>query len=228
MRLFLDSANLDDIKEALEIGIISGVTTNPSLLAKEPKSGYIPHIVKIADMLNGAWTPSGDGEPPHLSIEVFETDVSKMVEQAVEFKRLVGYRNLVIKIPMGWKELVAIRRLREFGIDTNCTCIFKAGQAILAMESWADYVSFFTNRMKDRGIDVAGEIDLARRKVDDSIFDTKIICGSIRKPEDVMECFMAGAHIVTCSLPILKQLAYHEGTVDSVNKFLSDFREWQS
>lgn len=226
MRLFLDSANLDDIKEALEIGIISGVTTNPSLLAKEPKSAFLAHIGKIADML--ARYGSKDSPFAPLSIEVFESNGLLMLNQAVEFYQTLNYPGLNIKIPVGWGEMPIIKGLEDRRIKVNATCIFKAGQAVLAMNAGASFVSFFTNRMKDRGIDTDLEIRRARVAIDNEFYRTEIICGSIRKPEDVMECFMAGAHIVTCSLPILKQLAYHEGTVDSVNKFLSDFREWQS
>src|ERR1700722_14036814 len=137
MKAFLDSANLQEIEGALKRGFISGITTNPSILAKEPKTDFIGHIKKIADLCR-----KYEQKVP-LSVEVFARHAKDMVDQGCEIMEKVGYENLNIKVPIGWDELEVIYKLKKRGIRTNCTCLFTEAQCALAAQAGASYVSIF-------------------------------------------------------------------------------------
>lgn len=218
MKIFLDTANLEEIEKGLQQEILSGITTNPSLIAKEPKADYLSHVRKIIDLCE-----KYKQELP-LSIEVFQTEHEKMIEQAKDFFAKLNYGNVVIKIPMGWKELKVIRELQKNNINVNCTCGFNEAQAILALSAGAKYFSFFCGRMKDTGVNPFQVIKNTRQLFDGT--KTEMIIGSIRHMEDVVNSFLAGAHIVTVPFNILEKMAAHPKTTESVDGFLKDFSQW--
>ena len=222
MKIFLDSANLQDVENALARGHISGITTNPSLLAKEPKSNFLGHIKKIVALIEA------DGRELPLSVEVFATKPEEMIAQADEFIQEVGYSNLNIKVPIGWDELKVIYALAKKGIKVNCTCIFTEEQSVLAASSGASYVSIFHCRLKDLGGDPVRVIENTRNILDMRGHDAEIIVGSIRMQSDILEAHVAGAHIVTAGAKIVEGMASHPGTDKSVQGFLKDFSAWMS
>ena len=221
MKLFLDTANVNEISDAISKGIIQGVTTNPSILAKEPKTDFTGHIKKIA-----ALCKEGGNLP--LSVEVFAKEPQSMFEQALEIVENIGYNNLNIKIPVGYEELEVINKLNSRGIDVNCTCCFTAAQMEMAVLAGAKYVSLFYNRL----IDVGGNPLQVASKVSKFIQDTnknsEIIAGSIRNSYDIENAWNAGCHIVTAGYSIVKKSMKHSKTDESVNGFLKDFEKWIS
>src|SRR3989338_7882645 len=145
MKIFIDSANLVDIEEGLKRGFASGITTNPSLLAKEPKSSFEAHIGKILDLIN-KYQPG-----IHLSVEVFSTDKDEILRQAQHFIKEFNYPQMSIKIPIGWTELETIKVLSQQGISVNCTACMDVTQSIMAAQAGAKYVSIFWGRIRDGG-----------------------------------------------------------------------------
>lgn len=216
--IFLDSANLQEIKEAVDSRIVSGVTTNPSIIAKEPKGDFLKHIGKIVDLV---------GIMP-LSVEVFSNNPTKMVEEAKNILRRFedSINNINIKIPVSWQTMPVINALRTDGIDVNATCIFTEAQAIAAIDAGASYVSFFTNRMRDIGINPFGAISAIKGYILNRGFSSKIICGSIRGHQDITTCLLSGADIVTAGLKHIKAMCAHTGTDHAVNQFNNDFAAW--
>ena len=246
MKLFIDTANLLDIEEALRGGFIRGITTNPSLLAKEPKGNYVEHLKKIV-----ALAVQYGGEAS-LSMEVFSNDKKEMVVQAEEFVKALQYKNLAVKIPVSFKgeqNLDVVKELTARGIKVNCTACMTPMQLMMAASSGAKYVSLFYNRLKDGTTEekYAKERQelLAIKAVEESDYDpnkvlretvpllayysqAEIIVGSIRTVLDVKESALAGGHIITASLKILKEALMHFKTDDSVERFLNDFESWLS
>ena len=222
MKLFLDSANLQDVESALMRGHISGITTNPSLLAKEPKANFYEHIKKIVKLI----AANGCGIP--LSVEVFATKPEEMIAQAEDIVQKIPYSALNIKVPIGWDELKVIYALSRQGIKVNCTCIFTAEQCVLAANSGANFVSIFHCRLKDIGGDPVGVIKTTRQVFDKAGHNAEIIVGSIRMQSDVLEAHAAGAHIVTVGAKIMEQMVAHPATDKSVQGFLKDFQGWIS
>ncbi|HKN47414.1 MAG TPA: transaldolase family protein, partial [Candidatus Polarisedimenticolia bacterium] len=148
MKIFVDSANLGEIEEALQRGFPAGITTNPSILSKEEKGDFREHIKKIIGLIEKY------GYDIPLSVEVFSTKPEEMVAQAEDFVRHFGaYRNLNVKVPIGWDELAVIRELRRRGVKVNCTCCMSYNQAIMAARAGANYVSLFYGRIRDIGYD---------------------------------------------------------------------------
>ena len=148
MKIFIDSANLMEIEEALQRGFPAGITTNPSILAKEPKCNFKDHIRKIIQLLQK------QGYDIPLSVEVFSSDPAEMIRQADEFVQSFGdYANLNVKVPIGWDEMRVIHELRKRGIKVNCTCCMSFNQAIMAARAGANYVSLFYGRIRDIGYD---------------------------------------------------------------------------
>lgn len=246
MKLFIDTANLEEIKAALEGGFVAGITTNPSLLAKEPKSNYLVHmrkIVALAKEYGGTFS---------LSVEVFSNDPAGMVAQAREFVCDLAYPHLAIKIPVSYGQrdnLAVIRELSRMGIAVNCTACMTPLQAILAAASGARYVSLFYNRLKEGGTEEQfadqRNAALGQRVLEQSDFDpdrvvaetrallvshprAEIISGSIRYPLDVKRAGLAGSHIVTASLKIIRAALQHYKTDDAVDRFLKDFAQWNN
>lgn len=218
-KLFLDTANLEHIDDALKTGVISGVTTNPSILAKEPKTDFTVHINKIGDIL------SNYGSPP-LSVEVFASHPEDMYNQAHELLTEIQYSNINIKIPVGYRELEVIKTLAKDGVEVNCTCCFTAIQLQLAAKAGARYVSLFYNRFLDMGGDPDGALSRTNTFIAANNLNCEIIAGSIRKSEDITRAWAYGADIVTAGYDTIKQSLSHPGTDMSVKRFLKDFNEW--
>lgn len=221
--LFLDTANLDIIKQYNDRGIIRGVTTNPSLISKEPKQNFDSLIAEI-------WQYCGS-HGLSFSVEVFTVDPVEIEKQALSLVRqlLELHHNpelLHIKIPIGLNELSCIKNLSEQRININCTCGFTTTQMQLAALAGAKYVSVFYNRAKDAGIDALESIKQIREFIDENYLEASIIAGSIRYPEDINDCWNAGADIVTCAPKTIDQALYHEGTQKSVEGFMKDFQDW--
>lgn len=220
MKLFIDTANLEEIRDVLERGVVQGVTTNPSLLAKEPQADFYSHIQEIADIC----TELAPGIP--LSVEVFAEKPDDMIEQAQEIMETVTYSNLNIKVPVGYDELRVISELKELGIEVNCTCCFTATQLQLAALAGARYVSLFYNRALDAQLNGLDILQRTRNFIDFNELDCEIIAGSIRNAYDLEDCWDAGCDIVTAGLPVIKKSVSHLKTDESVNGFLKDFAAW--
>ncbi|MBW2671978.1 MAG: fructose-6-phosphate aldolase [Deltaproteobacteria bacterium] len=215
MTLFLDTANLDEIREIAELGVIRGVTTNQKILLKSGVSydNYKEVIREICELVQGP-----------VSVELTRTyaPVHSLVSEARELAEINGW--VVVKVPM-WSDgrgLAVINQLSEMDIKTNATCLMSARQGVLAAEAGATYVSLFYNRMIEelstRTLAME-EIFRMRTYLEDHDLDTKIIAGSIRNPNDVMECFNAGAHIVTVPYKHLKALIPHPRTESTIREF---------
>jgi len=222
MKLFLDTANLADIETALQKGFITGITTNPSLMAKEPKGNYIDHMKKIVGLIN-----QYNSNDISLSVEVFAQDKEDIIIQAEELVGDIEYENLSIKVPIGWEELEAIYELSIRGVSVNCTCIFSEAQCMLATNAGARYISIFGNRVKELRGSFTQAVGATRKWLDmNQITDTEIIVGSIRSGIDIVDAQLAGAHIVTAGLPHYLKMSEHPGTTSSVDQFMTDFKEW--
>lgn len=211
MRLFIDTANIDEIKEANELGVICGVTTNPSLIAKEGRD-FKTVIDEITTIVDGP-----------ISAEVISLDADSMVEEAIPLAKM--NKNIVIKIPMTREGLKAVKRLSSLGIHTNVTLIFSAAQALLAARAGATYVSPFLGRLDDINTD---GLQLISDIVD--IFSahsitTQIICASIRSSLHVTEAAKLGADIATVPYKVIMQMISHPLTDAGIDKFLKDWEE---
>lgn len=209
MKLFIDTANIEEIKEVNEWGVISGVTTNPSLIAKEGRD-FKEVIHEIVSIVDGP-----------VSAEVISTDKDGMVEEARELAKI--HPSIVIKIPMTKEGLKAVKVLSKEGIKTNVTLIFSANQALLAAKAGATYVSPFLGRLDDignEGMDIIYDIV--------EIFsihgiDTEVIAASIRHPIHVLEAAKAGAHIATIPYKVFTQMVNHPLTDIGIERFLKDW-----
>lgn len=212
MRFFIDTANLDQIKEAHALGILDGVTTNPSLMAKEGIKGHdaiMQHYVDICNIVDGP-----------VSAEVLSTDFEGMVEEGKKLAAL--HENIVVKIPMIKDGIKAIKWFSDNGISTNCTLVFSAGQAILAAKAGATMVSPFIGRIDDSNWD---GVDLIKQIV--NIYNaqgymTEVLAASIRTPLHIVKCAEAGADIVTCPLSSITGLLKHPLTDLGLAQFLKD------
>lgn len=221
MKLFVDSANVGEIEAALSRGFASGVTTNPSILAKEEKRDYRDHIRDIISVLK-----AHGGRLP-LSIEVFSTDLDEMVRQAEGFVSDFGhYDGLTIKVPVGWAELQVVHALAGKGIAVNVTCGMSLNQAVMALNSGARYISLFWGRIRDTGYDASVVVNDVRELMDRSGSESEIIVGSIRHMMDVNEALLAGAHIVTVPPPFFPKMCQHPKTDEAVDQFVTEFAEW--
>jgi transaldolase len=217
MQFFIDTANLADIREAAELGILDGVTTNPSLMAKEGISGeanIIKHYRDICDIV---------GEGKDVSAEVISTDFKGMVEEGKKLADL--HENIVVKVPMIKDGIKAIAHFTELGIKTNCTLVFSAGQALLAAKAGATYVSPFIGRIDDTSWDGMTLIKDIFEIYDVTGFETAILAASIRNPLHIVQAAKAGADVVTCPLSAIVGLLYHPLTDIGLEKFLSDYKK---
>jgi len=212
MQFFIDTANLDQIKEAHDLGILDGVTTNPSLMAKEGikgKNAIEKHYVDICKIVDG-----------DVSAEVFSTDFKGIVEEG---KRLAGlHEKIIVKVPMIKDGVKAMHWFTENGIATNCTLVFSAGQAILAAKAGAKYVSPFVGRIDDTcwdGMEVVGQI---RHIYDIQGFETLILAASIRSSLHIVQAAELGADVCTCPLDTIIGLLNHPLTDNGLKKFLED------
>lgn len=212
MKFFIDTANLSEIKEAYSLGILDGVTTNPSLMAKEGIAGYdavMKHYLTICEIVDGP-----------VSAEVIATDFDGMVREGEALAAL--HSNIVVKIPMILEGIKAIKYFSEKGIRTNCTLIFSAGQALLAAKAGATYISPFLGRLDDVSTSGTGLIQQIRLIFDNYGFETEILAASVRHPMHIIECAEIGADVMTGPLSAIKALANHPLTDIGLQQFLAD------
>lgn len=210
MKFFIDTANIDEIIEIERWGILSGVTTNPSLIAKEKNAVFEDIIEHITTIVDGP-----------ISAEVTGEDAESMIREGRSLRGI--HKNVVIKIPMSIEGLKAIRVLEGEGIATNCTLIFSLNQALLAMESGASYISPFIGRLDDIGADGMQLVRDLVEIVDSYDYDTEIIAASIRHPLHVMKAAQAGSHIATVPYKVFKQMVQHPLTDRGIDQFNRDF-----
>ncbi|MEK7286314.1 MAG: transaldolase family protein [Nitrospirota bacterium] len=221
MKIFIDSANLEEIEESLKRGFPAGITTNPSILAKEKKCDFKEHIRKIIDLLQ-----KYSYDIP-LSVEVFSNDPKEMIKQGEEFVKQFGdYANLNVKVPIGWDEMMVIHELKQRGIKINCTCCMSFNQAIMAARAGADFVSLFYGRIKDMGYDAYPVVKKTHDVLKEWNYPSEIIVGSIRHIGDINEAIHAGADIITVPYKFFKPMVAHPKTDEAVNQFLTDFSAW--
>ena len=215
MKFFIDTANLAQIKEANELGILDGVTTNPSLMAKEGIKGddaINKHYITICEMVDG-----------DISAEVLTTDFKTIVEEGKKLAAL--HPNIVVKVPMIKEGVKAIKWFTDNGIRTNCTLIFSAGQAILAAKAGAAYVSPFIGRIDDGGWDGMALIEQIAQIFAIQSYKTEILAASIRSPNHIIRAAEAGAHVCTCPLEPILGLLKHPLTDIGLAKFLEDAKK---
>jgi len=213
MKFFIDTANLDEIREANDMGILDGVTTNPSLMAKEGITGadrILKHYVDICNIVDG-----------DVSAEVIATDYAGMIKEGENLASL--HSNIVVKIPMIKDGIKAIRYFSDKGIKTNCTLVFSAGQALLAAKAGATYLSPFVGRLDDvssNGIDLIAQIRLI---YDNYMYETQILAASVRHTMHIIQCAEVGADVMTGPLSSIKGLLNHPLTDIGLEKFLADY-----
>ena len=218
MKFFIDTANLDQIKEAQDLGILDGVTTNPSLMAKEGITGHDNIMKHYVDICNIA-----DGD---ISAEVISTDFDGMIREGEALAEL--HPNIVVKIPMIKEGVKALKYFSDKGIKTNCTLIFSAGQALLAAKAGATYVSPFIGRLDDVSADGLALIAQIRNIYDNYMFDTEILAASVRHPMHIIECAEIGADVMTGPLSAIEALLKHPLTDIGLEKFLADYAKGNS
>lgn len=217
MKFFIDTANLDQIKEANDLGILDGVTTNPSLMAKEGIKGSDAvnnHYKTICEMVDG-----------DVSAEVITTEFKTIIEEGKKLAAI--HENIVVKVPMIVEGIKAIKWFSDNGIRTNCTLIFNAGQAILAAKAGAAYVSPFIGRIDDIGWDGVELIEQIAHIFQVQGYETEILAASIRSPLHIIKCAEAGADICTCPLESILGLTKHPLTDIGLAKFLADAKKFQ-
>ena len=211
MKFFIDTANVEDIKKANDMGVICGVTTNPSLIAKEGRV-FEEVIAEIASIVDG---------PISGEVRATTTDAESMIREGREIAKI--HKNMVVKIPMTVEGLKAVKVLSSEGIKTNVTLIFTANQALLAARAGASYVSPFIGRMvhiSTKGIDQVAEI---AEMFDVAGIETEIIAASVRNPIHVTECALAGADIATVPYKVIEQMTHHPLTDAGIEKFKQDY-----
>ena len=211
MKFFIDTANVEDIKRANDMGVICGVTTNPSLIAKEGRV-FEEVIAEIASIVDG---------PISGEVRATTTDAESMIREGREIAKI--HKNMVVKIPMTVEGLKAVKVLSSEGIKTNVTLIFTANQALLAARAGASYVSPFLGRLDDistKGIDLVAEI---AEMFDVAGIETEIIAASVRNPIHVTECALAGADIATVPYKVIEQMTHHPLTDAGIEKFKQDY-----
>lgn len=212
MKFFIDTANVDYIKEANDMGIICGVTTNPSLIAKEGRV-FEEVIAEIASIVDG---------PISGEVKATTTDAETMIKEGIAISKI--HQNMVVKIPMTAEGLKATKALSAMGIKTNVTLVFSAAQALLAARAGATYVSPFLGRLDDistPGMDLIRTIADIFAMYDD--IDTQIIAASVRNPIHVIDCALAGADIATVPYNVLMQMVKHPLTDQGIEKFKKDY-----
>ena len=215
MKFFIDTANLDQIKEAQDLGVLDGVTTNPSLMAKEGITGgenILKHYMDICEAVDG-----------DVSAEVISVDFEGMIKEGEELASL--HSQIVVKIPMIKDGIKALKYFSDKNIKTNCTLVFSAGQALLAAKAGATYVSPFIGRLDDISTDGLGLIDEIRLIYDNYSFETEILAASIRHTMHVVDCAKLGADVMTGPLSSILGLLKHPLTDIGLDKFLKDYKK---
>ncbi|KQC33184.1 transaldolase [Nonlabens sp. YIK11] len=218
MKFFIDTANLDQIADAQDLGVLDGVTTNPSLMAKEGITGaenIINHYKKICEIVDG-----------DVSAEVISTDFDGMVEEGEKLAALNS--QIVVKVPMIKDGIKAIKYFSDKGIKTNCTLVFSAGQALLAAKAGATYVSPFIGRLDDISTDGLNLIAEIRLIYDNYGFETEILAASVRHTMHILECAKLGADVMTGPLSSIEGLLKHPLTDIGLAKFLADYKKGNS
>ncbi len=215
MKFFIDTANLDQIKEAQDLGVLDGVTTNPSLMAKEGIKGQnniLKHYVDICNITTG-----------DVSAEVIATDFDGMVKEGEILADL--HERIVVKIPMIKDGIKAIKYFSDKGIRTNCTLVFSAGQALLAAKAGATYVSPFVGRLDDVSTDGIRLIEEIRVIYDNYAYETQILAASVRHPMHIIQCAQIGADVITAPLSAIMSLLNHPLTDKGLAQFLEDAKK---
>lgn len=215
MKFFIDTANLDQIREAAALGVLDGVTTNPSLMAKEGitgKNNILKHYVDICNITDG-----------DVSAEVIATEFDKIIAEGEELAEL--HEQIVVKVPMIKDGVKALKYFSDKGIRTNCTLIFSAGQALLAAKAGANYVSPFIGRLDDISTDGLNLISEIRLIFDNYEFETEILAASIRHTMHIIDCAKLGADVMTGPLSAITGLLSHPLTDIGLEKFLADYKK---
>ncbi|MCB0794517.1 MAG: fructose-6-phosphate aldolase [Flavobacteriales bacterium] len=215
MKFFIDTASLEQIREAHSLGVLDGVTTNPSLMAKEGISGtdrIYKHYVDICGSVDG-----------DVSAEVIATDLKGIISEGEHLASL--HPNIVVKVPMIRDGVKAIKHFTDKGIRTNCTLVFSAGQALLAAKAGATYVSPFIGRLDDVSTDGLALIEQIRLIYDNYGLETQVLAASIRHPMHIVQCAELGADVATCPLNAILALFEHPLTAIGLEKFLADHRK---
>lgn len=215
MKFFIDTADLDEIGEANDMGVLDGVTTNPSLMKKAGKVSFHDHILKICELVDG-----------DVSAEVTATDYDGIMEEGRTLAAI--HRNVVVKVPLILEGIKAIKSFSEEGIRTNCTLCFSPTQALIAAKAGATYISPFIGRVDD--VSTNG-MELIRQIVqiyDNYGYETEVLAASIRHPLHVVDSAMAGADVVTMPLAVIKQLIKHPLTDVGLERFLADWKSFES
>jgi transaldolase len=215
MKFFIDTANLDQIREAQALGVLDGVTTNPSLMAKEGitgKENILKHYVAICNIVDG-----------DVSAEVIATDFDGMVKEGEALAKL--HPQIVVKIPMIQDGIKAIKYFSDKGIRTNCTLVFSSGQALLAAKAGATYVSPFIGRLDDISTDGLNLIAEIRTIYDNYAFDTQILAASVRHTMHVLDCAKIGSDVMTGPLSSIVGLLKHPLTDSGLKQFLADYNK---
>ncbi|MEO0572275.1 MAG: fructose-6-phosphate aldolase [Bacteroidota bacterium] len=215
MKFFIDTANLDQIKEAQQLGVLDGVTTNPSLMAKEGITGHdniLKHYIDICTIVDG-----------DVSAEVVSTDLEGIIKEGEALAEL--HEQIVVKVPMIKDGVKALKYFSDKGIKTNCTLVFSAGQALLAAKAGATYVSPFLGRLDDVSTDGLNLIAEIRLIYDNYGFETQILAASIRHTMHVIDCAKIGSDVMTGPLSAIEGLLKHPLTDIGLEKFLADYRK---
>ncbi len=210
MKIFLDTANLEKIKEANSYGIIDGVTTNPTLISREENVDFHEHLQKICNIVEGP-----------VNGEVIGLKYEEMVKEARELAEISS--NIVVKIPMTMDGLKAVKTLSKEGISTNVTLVFSANQALLAAKAGADYASPFIGRLDDRAHDGLHLIEEIAVIYENYNYDTQIITASVRSPGHVKNAALIGAHIATVPFSVIEKMSAHPLTDNGIDRFLDDW-----
>lgn len=211
MKLFIDTANVGEIREIAEWGVVDGVTTNPSLIAKE-KRDFKEVVTEITGIVDGP-----------ISAEVVSLKHDEMVEEAKELAKI--HKNIIIKVPMTEEGLIAVKELHAMGIKTNVTLVFTSTQALLAAKAGASYVSPFLGRLDDISTNGLNLIEEIMDIFNNYNYDTEVIAASIRHPMHVVECARLGCDIATVPYKVFKQMLHHPLTDSGIERFLKD---WES
>jgi transaldolase len=218
MKFFIDTANLNEIKEAYDLGVLDGVTTNPSLMAKEG--------IKGADNIKAHYKAICNIVDNNVSAEVIATDFDGMMREGHELAKIDS--KIVVKVPMIKEGVKALKKFSSEGIRTNCTLVFSAGQAILAAKAGANYVSPFIGRLDDMGQDGLELIAQIRQIYDNYGFKTEILAASVRHTMHLIKCAEIGADVSTCPLSVITSLLNHPLTDIGLAKFLADHKKSNS
>lgn len=217
MKFFIDTAHIDEIKEAAALGILDGVTTNPSLMAKvgiKGKEAVMKHYRTICELVHG-----------DVSAEVIATDYADIIKEGEELANI--HPNIVVKVPMIKEGIKAIRYFSKKGIKTNCTLVFSPGQALMAAKAGATYVSPFIGRLDDVSSDGLQLINDIVQIYQNYTFETQVLAASVRHPMHIVECAKRGADVITAPLSAIMALFNHPLTDKGLDIFLKDAEKWK-